>query len=113
MAFAVRAVELQPDSAAYRNTLGVARYRCGDRRAAITELTKAEELEPLRWFGHNAFFIAMAHWQLGERAVARDWHAKAVAWLEQHADRDTRYDAELGRFRAEAEEVLELGQPDE
>lgn len=26
----------------------------------------------------------MAHWQLGEREQARDWYAKALAWVQEH-----------------------------
>ena len=56
--------------------------------------------------GINAFFLAMAHWQLGEKDNARDWYAKAVAWMEYIRPYDYLYYGELEPFRAEAEELL-------
>jgi hypothetical protein len=49
----------------------------------------------------------MAHWQLGEQDEARRWYGKAVEWMEkQQTD-----DEQLLRFRAEAEELLGITQP--
>ena len=101
---AQKAVELEPNNANAWNTLGVAHYRSRKWQAAIDDLVKAEELNPDTYLGHNAIFLAMAHWQLGDQATARDWFEKAVAWLEQH--QNSQYDEELRRFRAEAEELL-------
>jgi serine/threonine protein kinase/WD40 repeat protein/Tfp pilus assembly protein PilF len=98
LVLASKAVELQPNNATYRNTLGVAHYRAGEWRAAIDTLTKAEELRPGTYFGHNAFFLAMAHWQQGDRETARNWFDRAVEWLEKNP-----VDEELRRFRIEAE----------
>ena len=50
------------------------------------------------------FFLAMAHRQLGREEDARKWYDRAVRWMEKNAPTDD----ELRRFRAEAEEVLEL-----
>jgi serine/threonine protein kinase/Tfp pilus assembly protein PilF len=59
------------------NTLGVARYRLGDWRGAIEALEKSCTLnsggEPIDWF-----FLAMAHWQLGEKAKARSYYDRGV-----------------------------------
>jgi hypothetical protein len=49
----------------------------------------------------NAFFLAMAHWQLGEKEKARDWYAQAVSWMDEHGTTE-----DLKHFRAEAEELL-------
>jgi serine/threonine protein kinase/tetratricopeptide (TPR) repeat protein len=99
---AERAAELAPTAANIRNTLGVARYRAGDYRAAIAALEKSEELGHGREFGFNAFFMAMARWRLGEEDEARRLHAQAARWMEVN----NRDDEELRRFRAEADEVL-------
>jgi hypothetical protein len=48
------------------------------------------------------FFLAMAHWRLGDRNQARMWLNRAVEWM----DRDRPHDDELRRFRAEAETLL-------
>jgi tetratricopeptide (TPR) repeat protein len=102
VALAERAVKLDPENAGYWNTLGVARYRAGDWRAAIAALEKSMALQQ----GGDAFdwlFLAMAHGQLGDQDRARAWYDKAVAWMEEHPSRDPE---ELSRFRAEAEDLL-------
>jgi hypothetical protein len=50
----------------------------------------------------NALFLAMTHWQLGERDEARQWYGKAVEWIEKHQSDDD----QLRRFRAEAAQLL-------
>jgi eukaryotic-like serine/threonine-protein kinase len=94
-------VELNPQNGGYVNTLGVAYYRTGDWKAAIAALEKSMELrkggDSLDWF-----FLAMAHWQLGNKDEARRWYDKAVKWMEEHAPKNV----ELTRFRAEAAELL-------
>jgi hypothetical protein len=49
------------------------------------------------------FFLAMAHWQLGERSQARDWYTRAVPWMEKNRPGDE----QLQRFRAEAASLLD------
>jgi serine/threonine protein kinase/Flp pilus assembly protein TadD len=111
LALARKAVELEPAHAGFWNTLGVACRRAGDDRGAIAALEKSEELGHGRDFGFNAFFLAMARWQLGERDLARKWYGQAVEWMEKRKPNDD----ELRRFRAEAEEMLQIkdrAQPD-
>ena len=83
------------------NTLGVARYRAGDWKAAIEALTKSMELgnggDSTDWF-----FLAMAHWQLGDKTQARSWYDKAVPWMEKNQPKNE----ELIRFRDEAGALL-------
>ena len=50
------------------------------------------------------FFLAMAHWQLGEKDKAREWYDRAVQWMDKNQPKNE----ELRRFRAEAAELLEL-----
>ena len=109
-----RAVELAakaargvPHAPNYWGTLGIARYRAGDWKAAITDLEKAISLHrPDDWkMAYPSFFLAMAHWQVGEKDKARAWFDKAVQWMDQGA----KGDAELKRFRTEAAELLGLG----
>ena len=50
------------------------------------------------------FFLAMAHWQVGNKEQARKWYDRAVEW----ADKNQPADAQLLRFRAEAAELLGL-----
>ena len=103
---AKKAVTAQPDSAIYRNTLGVAYYRNGDDAAAIAALETSMRMhaggDSFDWF-----FLAMAHRRLGDRDDSRMWFDRAVQWMERHKP----HDAELSRFRAEAEEMLMLVDP--
>jgi tetratricopeptide (TPR) repeat protein len=84
-------------------TLGVAQYRAGDWKAAVAALEKAM---PLRNDGDSSdwFFLAMAHWQLGDKDKARTWLDKAAQWMERNKPRDV----ELRRFRAEAAALLQI-----
>jgi serine/threonine protein kinase/Flp pilus assembly protein TadD len=107
---AKKAVELAPKEGRNWNTLGVAQYRAGDPQAAVAALTKAAELRK----GGDAFdwfVLAMAHYQLGNRAEAHEQFDRAVAWMEKNSEalkKDARQAEELRRFRREAEEVLKL-----
>jgi tetratricopeptide (TPR) repeat protein len=98
---AQKAVAARPESPDYRNTLGVAHYRNGDDRAAVAELEAAMGLraggDSFDWF-----FLALAHWRLGDRDEARAWLDRAVQGMDRHKP----HDDELRRFRAEAEAVL-------
>jgi tetratricopeptide (TPR) repeat protein len=98
---AQKAVAGRPDDYNYRNTLGAAFCRSGDQKAAVIELEKAMSMEaggsPFDWF-----FLAMAHWRLGNRELARTVFQRSVEWL---ADRKSQ-DDELRRIRAEAQELL-------
>lgn len=100
-AAAKKAVELQPKTGAYWNTLGVALYRNGDWRGAAEALQKSVELSK-GGDGFDWFVLAMCHWQLGEAATARMWYARAVAWMNRHE----LLDPELRRFRSEAADLL-------
>ena len=102
---AAKAVELAPTNHEAWNTLGVARYRCGEWQLAIEALTKAEELKPGTYFAHNAFFLAMAHWKLDEKDAARSSLEQAVQWMST-SNLVPSVREELEQFRVEAEELL-------
>jgi serine/threonine protein kinase/tetratricopeptide (TPR) repeat protein len=101
VAFARLAVESGPTNGYWVNTLGAAHYRAGSWKEAVTALQKSIELrkggDSFDWF-----FLAMAHWQLGEKETARKWFDQAVQWMDKHKPRNE----ELRRFRAEAAELL-------
>jgi tetratricopeptide (TPR) repeat protein len=102
-----KATAQAPGMAAGWNTLGVALYRAGAWDEAIQGLTRSMELtrgdSPTDWL-----FLAMAHWQKGDRAEARTWYRRAVEWL----DRNRSDDGELARFRAEADALIRSGRHD-
>ena len=104
LAMASRAVEAAPGEWAFRNTLGVARYRMGDDRGAVEAI---EESIRLRGGGdaHDWYVLAMARQRLGDPAGARRWLEKARAWSEERAPDDE----DLRTFRAEAEALIAPG----
>jgi tetratricopeptide (TPR) repeat protein len=104
--FAQQAVRLSPRDGSNWNTLGVARYRAGDWPSAVKALEKSIDLrgggDAFDWF-----FLAMAHWQLGQKDEARKWYDQAVEWTKKNLPKNE----ELQRFRAEAAELLRVTQP--
>jgi eukaryotic-like serine/threonine-protein kinase len=96
---AQKAVELAPAQGMFWNTLGVAHYRAGDWKAASAALKKSDDLLKGNDLSFNAFFLALAHWHLGNKAEARKWYDQAVGWMAKNKPQDE----ELLRFRAEAE----------
>jgi tetratricopeptide (TPR) repeat protein len=104
-----RAIELAKEVVQYSpkrgdrwNVLGVAYYRAGDWRHAIAALEKSLELAPKESVADNGFFLAMAHWQLGEKDQAQQWYTKAAGWMDQNPPSDP----ELFQFRKEAATLL-------
>jgi serine/threonine protein kinase/tetratricopeptide (TPR) repeat protein len=100
------AVERDPDNGTILNTLGTAHYRAGNWKAAIAALKEAEELGQGQFFSADAFFIAMANWQLGDKETAGKWYTAGLHWMEQSQDNE-----EQRRFCAEAATLLGLPQP--
>jgi tetratricopeptide (TPR) repeat protein len=102
-----KALASVPGERNYWNTLGVAHYRAGHWSDALAALEKAVQLG--NGGAHDWFFLAMAHWQLGDKEQGRDWYDKAVAWMENNKraiERDWVLNDELPRFRAEAAALL-------
>jgi tetratricopeptide (TPR) repeat protein len=85
------------------NTLGVALYRAREWEASVAAVEKSMSIrrggDSFDWF-----FLAMAHWQLGDQQQARKWYDQAVAWMEKNQPENE----ELRRFRAEAAELIGL-----
>src|SRR5262249_38530501 len=77
------AVELAPRHGTIFNTLGAALYRAGDWKAAIAALEKSMELRQ-GGDSNDWFFLAMAHWQLGQKDKAREWYDRAVRWMDKN-----------------------------
>jgi serine/threonine protein kinase len=100
---AKRAVDLESHDGNSWNTLGVAQYRAGEWQAAIDALGKSMELRG----GGDAWdwlFLAMAHWQLGNKDEARKWYDQGVQWMQKNKPKDE----ELRRFREEAANLLKI-----
>jgi tetratricopeptide (TPR) repeat protein len=99
---ATKALEISPAGWSFWRTLGVAHYRSGDFEAAVEVLEKAAQLPREQEAIAEFFFLAMAHWQLGDRDQARQWYDRAAEWMAQNAPDHQ----EFSRFRAEAAELL-------
>ena len=76
----------------------------GDWKAALEALNKRFALQNGGGTSWDWFFYAMAHWQMGNKEQARQYYEKAVGWMEQNGPNED----ELRRFRAEAEQLLEI-----
>jgi serine/threonine protein kinase/WD40 repeat protein len=108
---AKKAVTLSPDRAPMHHTLGVAYYRVGAWKEAIAALQTSRELRD-GGDSYEAFFLAMAHWQMGRKDEAQRWYAKAVQWIEEHEQHglntvdEKDKELELRSIRTEAAELL-------
>lgn len=82
----------------------MAHYRAGEWQDGINALRKSERLLKGDHFSSNAFFLAMAHWQLDQKDEARKWYDRAVEWMDENQPNNL----DLRRFRAEAAELLKI-----
>ena len=98
---AEQTVTLEPESATYWNTLGIAYFRARDWKAAIHALGQSTELGD-GGTSFDFFFLAMAWWQQGDREQAHHWYLRGNAWMEEH---NPGHEA-LIRFREEATALL-------
>jgi tetratricopeptide (TPR) repeat protein/serine/threonine protein kinase len=103
LALAIKAVQLDPADPLNYGCLGVAHYRTGNWKAAVPALEKFVQLSG-GGDGSGWFFLAMAHWQLGNKPEARRWYDKAVEWMSRLEESDE----EMNRFQQEAAELLKI-----
>ncbi|MEX0611425.1 MAG: tetratricopeptide repeat protein, partial [Pirellulales bacterium] len=109
---AEKAVQIEPYVSNHWTALGVAHYRESQWQEARTALDKSLELGtdgtggPLRWAeAIDWFFLAMSYWHMRQQDQARECYDRAVEWMEKLPTDDE----QLRRFRAEAEELLKIG----
>jgi eukaryotic-like serine/threonine-protein kinase len=100
---AERAVAHAATDGVYWKTLGLARYRAGEWKAAAKAL---EESARLRSGGDASLWLllAMARWQLGDHTQAKQYYDRSDEWINKYA----RQNRELSRFRAEAARLTGL-----
>jgi tetratricopeptide (TPR) repeat protein len=99
--FAERAAKLDPQQPVCWRILGLARYRERDWKGAVAAMQRATELST-QWSYHY-FFLAMAHWELGNREQALEVFKRTADWTEKNYPDDHQ---ESREFRTEAEKVL-------
>ncbi len=102
MTLARKATELQPQDANHWCNLGVAEYRAGNWQDSVDAFRQADVLIGGDGDRQHRFFLAMAHWQLGNQAQAHEAYEQAIAWLSENNIND----GEQIRFRDEAESLL-------
>src|SRR5262249_31079814 len=100
---AEQVIKLNPKHGETWNTLGVARCQAGEWQQAIAALEKSMEFRN-GGDSNDWLFLAMTHWQLGNKVEARKSYSPAVEWMEKNQPKNEA----LRRFRAEAEELLGL-----
>jgi Tfp pilus assembly protein PilF len=110
VALAERAVKLQVGKWEYYNTLGIAYYRAGRYKEAVTELKRSLKGGAAQADAFDLYFLAMCHHRLGDDTQARECFGRACRWHQEKAAtllKDSKESLEeLQRFRTEAEEVL-------
>jgi Flp pilus assembly protein TadD len=84
----------------------VAQYRGGNFKDAISSLQKSRDLRTSEGEYSNPFFLAMAHWRLGDKDEARRWYDKGAQWM----DKQRAPSVTLQGFRREAGELLGVDQ---
>jgi tetratricopeptide (TPR) repeat protein/serine/threonine protein kinase len=104
-------VEMAPQKPGYWCILGLAHYRAGDWKPAITALQRSVDLHKGKALFFDYLFLAMAHQQLGNRDQARKAYDQALQGLEKNKatlEKNKQLAEDLGRIRNEAEGVLEM-----
>jgi tetratricopeptide (TPR) repeat protein len=104
VALARKAVRKAPAEGTYWNTLGVALYRAGDWKGVLAALDRSMELRQ-GGDGFDWFILAMAHWRLREKDLARSWYREAVQWMDDPRNK-VPADDELRRLQDEAAALL-------
>ena len=103
LAFARKAVALEPNEWSFLNTLGVAAFRARDWETAAKVFHQSTTFTG--GGAYDSFFLAMTYWHQGNKKEARQMYDRAVAWT----DKNKPDDPELRKFRSEAAALL--GQP--
>jgi len=78
-----KAHEMEPENGDYLVGLAAAHYRAGQWQEAIaTTANLTELLDEKNCI--RCFFMAMAHWQSGDKVKATNWHNRAIEWVPEN-----------------------------
>jgi hypothetical protein len=75
------------------SNLGAVLYRAGQFEEALKRLTEAERTyqpdidDKDSTIAFSRLFLALTHWRLGHGAQAKEWHDKAVHWIDHEMKR--------------------------
>jgi tetratricopeptide (TPR) repeat protein len=103
VASAEKALAEAPKDANRWHSLGQRRYDARDYEGAVTALQKYHELTGGEEEWTNPFWLAKAHWRLGNTDEAKRWYDSGARWMEARSGRAT---ATMIRIRNETAELL-------
>jgi serine/threonine protein kinase/tetratricopeptide (TPR) repeat protein len=106
LAHARKAVELEPGHEFLWDTLGLALYRNGEWKEAVAALERSMRLGDTVII-ERFFFLAMAHWQLGDKKRARTWYDRGAQVI-----RDVTPNATQRLAHVEAATLMGIEAPD-
>jgi tetratricopeptide (TPR) repeat protein len=101
--FAQKVLEVELHGSGHWVTLGIAHYRQGEWRAAVSALESGAGKYPPDT-GRGLFYLAMSYARLGDQERAQSCYKQATEWMEMNQPRNP----DLARWRVEAEEVLKI-----
>ena len=107
-AMALGAHEMQYSSLVARGVLDRAEYPQAFPHLLMSACSTSDRVggDTGQWF-----FLAMGHWRLDQKAEARKWYDRAVAWMDKNQEalkKESHNWEVISRFRAEAAELLEI-----
>ena len=102
-----RASEMDANDERILATLGMAYYRAGAWAESITAFSRSIHLSTVA-SPDVCLFLAMAHWQTGDRLTARSWYQRANPAGIQRQNQHIRFH----QLRAEADSLLGIGDTD-
>jgi tetratricopeptide (TPR) repeat protein len=112
-----KAVELAPNFGNSWECMGAACYRTGDWAGAIAAMEKARQLFGAGSSSYQFTWLAMAHWQRGDKDQARLWFDRSAQWLDENREKlktdPGLSEHDLRRLHAEAAELLGVTEGDE
>jgi eukaryotic-like serine/threonine-protein kinase len=82
--------------------LGWTHYATSDWKASIDAMETSIKESRRRADPGHWFYLAMAHWKLGQNDKARQWYDTAVDWMQK----SKRKNEEFTRLRSEAEKLM-------
>ncbi len=105
LALSAEATKLMPNDYGIVHTLAMCHYRAKDWKAALAMANKSVSLTG----GARSevwFLLSMVHWQLGDKAKARENYDLAVAWMDRNPQHK-----ELPSRKVEAAQLLGITSP--
>ncbi|HEX3356370.1 MAG TPA: tetratricopeptide repeat protein [Tepidisphaeraceae bacterium] len=99
-----QAIAIDPSSADAWALLGAQEYRNGNFQSSIDAMEKSKALSPNQAADANqCFVLAMAHWQVGHKDIAREWYDRALNSAKEHPKESQ---SAVDHYQGEAADLL-------